>query len=248
MNPDRYIRFFDILNLLVQNKNGLRLTEIKEILHLPVSSLHNILQTMVNAEVAGVTDDLRYTVGPRAVSMALRTVQSIDIRNIAKRFLQDLVKVVEDDVYLAVQNNKRVFYVDRLLGTQRISLDIRLGEPLFLHCTATGKLFAALNPVLGQVALSSRLTSLTSSTLTNRKDLELEFECIREQGFAKSEGESVEGIVGYAVPIFNIDRSLAAAIHISVLTGRATKPHQIKLLDAARECAGLIQRQLGNHD
>jgi hypothetical protein len=237
---------FDILNLLVQNKTGLRLTEIKEALHLPVSSLHNILQTMVNAEIAGMTEDLRYTVGPRAVSMALRTVQSIDIRNIAKRYLQDLVKVVEDDVYLAVQNNKRVFYVDRFLGTQRISLDIRLGEPLFLHCTATGKLFAALNPVLGQVALTSRLLSITSNTLVNRKDLEEEFQLIRDQGFAKSEGESVEGIVGYAVPILNIDQSLAAAIHISVLSGRATKSHQIKLLEAARDCAGLIQRQLGN--
>ena len=246
MNPNRYIRVFDILNLLVQNKTGLRLTEIKEALHLPVSSLHNILQTMVNAEIAGMTEDLRYTVGPRAVSMALRTVQSIDIRNIAKRYLQDLVKVVEDDVYLAVQNNKRVFYVDRFLGTQRISLDIRLGEPLFLHCTATGKLFAALNPVLGQVALTSRLLSITSNTLVNRKDLEEEFQLIRDQGFAKSEGESVEGIVGYAVPILNIDQSLAAAIHISVLSGRATKSHQIKLLEAARDCAGLIQRQLGN--
>lgn len=247
MNPNRYIRVFDILNLLVKSNTGLRLTEIKEALHLPVSSLHNILQTMVNAEIAGMTEDLRYTVGPRAVSMALRTVQSIDIRNIAKRYLQDLVKVVEDDVYLAVQNNKRVFYVDRFLGTQRISLDIRLGEPLFLHCTATGKLFAALNPVLGQVALTSRLPSITSNTLVNRKDLEEEFQLIRDQGFAKSEGESVEGIVGYAVPILNIDQSLAAAIHISVLSGRATKSHQIKLLEAARDCADLIQRQLGNH-
>jgi len=247
VNPNRYIRVFDILNLLVKSNTGLRLTEIKEALHLPVSSLHNILQTMVNAEIAGMTEDLRYTVGPRAVSMALRTVQSIDIRNIAKRYLQDLVKVVEDDVYLAVQNNKRVFYVDRFLGTQRISLDIRLGEPLFLHCTATGKLFAALNPVLGQVALTSRLPSITSNTLVNRKDLEEEFQLIRDQGFAKSEGESVEGIVGYAVPILNIDQSLAAAIHISVLSGRATKSHQIKLLEAARDCADLIQRQLGNH-
>ena len=41
MNPDRYLRTFDILNLLVKHKEGLRLTEIKQELGLPVSSVHN---------------------------------------------------------------------------------------------------------------------------------------------------------------------------------------------------------------
>ena len=39
MNPDRYLRTFDVFNLLVQNKDGLRLTGIKEALGLPVSSV-----------------------------------------------------------------------------------------------------------------------------------------------------------------------------------------------------------------
>ena len=143
MIPDRYLRNFDLLTLLVQHTTGLRLTDITEALGLPVSSVHNMLQTMVSAEVASVSDDLRYSVGPRAVALALQTLQSLDIRTIARRPLQDLVKEIGDDVYLAMQVGKRVIYADRCLGTQHISLDIRLGEPLFLHSTATGKLFAA---------------------------------------------------------------------------------------------------------
>ena len=130
MSPDRYLRTFDVLNLLVQHKEGLRLTEIKQALDLPVSSVHNMLQTMVSAEVALVTDGLRYSVGPRAVSLALRTLNSLDIRTISRRYLQDLAKEIGDDVYLALRMGKRVMYADRVLGTQRISLDIRLGEPL----------------------------------------------------------------------------------------------------------------------
>lgn len=34
MNPDCYLRTFDVLNLLVQHKEGLRLTEIKAALAL----------------------------------------------------------------------------------------------------------------------------------------------------------------------------------------------------------------------
>jgi DNA-binding IclR family transcriptional regulator len=72
MNPDRYIRIFDVINLLVQHKEGLRLTEIKSELNLPVSSVHNMLQAMIDAELATVNEDLRYSVGPRAVALALR--------------------------------------------------------------------------------------------------------------------------------------------------------------------------------
>ena len=51
MNPDRYHRSFDVLGLLVEYKAGLRLTEIKNALGLPVSRAHNLLQTMVAAEM-----------------------------------------------------------------------------------------------------------------------------------------------------------------------------------------------------
>ena len=74
MNPDRYIRIFDVINLLVQHKEGLRLTEIKSELNLPVSSVHNMLQAMIDAELATVNEDLRYSVCPRAVALALRKI------------------------------------------------------------------------------------------------------------------------------------------------------------------------------
>jgi DNA-binding IclR family transcriptional regulator len=57
MSPDRYLRTFDVLDLLVRNRHGLRLTEIKEALGLPVSSVHNMLQTMVSADVVSADED-----------------------------------------------------------------------------------------------------------------------------------------------------------------------------------------------
>ena len=245
MSPDRYLRTFDVLNLLVQHKEGLRLTEIKEALNLPVSSVHNMLQTMVSAEVAVVTEDLRYSVGPRAVSLALRTLSSLDIRTISRRYLQDLAKEIGDDVYLALRMGKRVLYADRALGTQRISLDIRLGEPLFMHSTATGKLFAANDAKLAAQVFGAPLKKMTAATITDPKELEREYARIRTQGYAKSVEESVEGIVGYAVPVHDGAGDMVAAIHASVLAKRASKAHERKLLDAAHECGAQISRQLG---
>lgn len=246
MNPERYLRTFDILNLLVSHKEGLRLTEIKDALQLPVSSVHNALQTMVSADVAIVDEDLRYSVGPRTVALALRTVQSLDVRNLARRPLQELAREIGDDVYLGMRLGKRVIYADRILGTQRISLDIRLGEPLHLHSTATGKLFAAFDEKLAAQVLADKLPRLTPNTITDPGDLEHEYERIRSQGYSKSQEESTSGVIGYAVPIRSADGELAAAVHVSVLATRATKAHERKLLTATQECVEQIERLLGN--
>lgn len=246
MSPDRYLRTFDVLGLLVRHKDGLRMTEIKDALGLPVSSVHNMLQTMVAAEVLSVTDDLHYSLGPRAVGIALATVASLDVRTLARRHLQALAKAIGDDVYLGLQVGRRVFYVDRCTGTQRISLDIRLGEPLALHCTATGKLFAALEPVLAAAALAGPLKMLTDKSITDPLKLEAEFKRIRTRGYAKSDEEAVDGVVGYAVPIYQSSGALAAAIHVSVIGRRANKAHEAKLIEAAQGCALEIEHSLGN--
>lgn len=246
MNPQRYLRTFDILNLLISHKQGLKLTEIKQQLKLPVSSVHNALQTMVHADVVSVDEDLRYSVGPRTVALALRTVGSLDMRSAARRHLQDLAKEIGDDVYLGLRLGKRVIYADRLLGTRRISLDIRLGEPLYLHSTATGKLFAAFDEKLALATLADKLPKLTPNTITDRKELEREYEKIRDAGYSKSQEESSSGIVGYAFPVHDSSGSMAAAVHVSVLATRATRAHERKLLQVGRLCAEMIEKSIGH--
>ncbi|WP_137892402.1 IclR family transcriptional regulator [Ramlibacter sp. 2FC] len=246
MSPDRYLRSFDVIGLLARHKDGLRLTEIKEALALPVSSVHNMLQTMVTAEVLNVTPELRYSIGPRVVGIALSTLASLDVRTLARRHLQDLARAIGDDVYLGLNLGQRVLYADRCSGTQRVSLDIRLGEPLYLHGTATGKLFAAYDARLASQALASPLKKLTAHTITDPRQLSAEFERIRSRGYAKSEDEAVDGVVGYAIPIRQADGTLAAAIHVSVIGQRATRSHERRLIDAARDCAAQVERSLGH--
>ena len=88
---------------------------------------------------------------------------------------------------------------------------------------------------------------MTPATIVDPLELEREFKRIRTLGYAKSQEESVEGIVGYALPILDSTGKLAAAIHVSVLSKRATKVHERKLLGAARGCTALVEKQLGNY-
>jgi DNA-binding IclR family transcriptional regulator len=118
---DRYSRTFDVLELLVSRPDGMTVTEISKRLELPISSSHNLLQRMVTAEVATVTEGLRYSVGPRAVRLGIRIVDGVEVRALSRRHLQELARQTGEDIYLAVPLGRRVAYVDRFMGSRPVS-------------------------------------------------------------------------------------------------------------------------------
>ena len=104
------------------------------------------------------------------------------------------------------------------------------------------------DPRLAATALAARLPKVTPATITDPVELEREYQRIREAGYSRSAEESVEGITGYAIPIRDGSGEVAAAIHTSVLSKRATKAHERKMLAAARLCAAQVERHLGKPD
>lgn len=243
MNPERFLRSFHILDLLVGQEDGLRLSEIRDALMLPASSLHNMLKTMVAAGVLAVNEDLRYVVGPRMRDLARVTVDAIDVRQHARPHLDALAREIGHDAYLGLRRGRRVFYADRCLSGVRVSLKVQLGVPLYLHSTATGKLFAAHAPELADQALQGPLRRFTRRTLTDPAALAAEYDRIRKRGWAISQEETVAGIVGYAVPI-RAGNALAGAVHVSVIASVEQRPDEDRVLAAARACALRIERSL----
>lgn len=244
MNPDRYLRSFRILSLLVGKEDGLRLTQITDALGLPVSSVHNVLQTMVATDVLATSDDLHYRIGPRMIGVALSTVNALDIRTHARPHLTALARRIGQDVYLGLRMGRRVFYADRCTGSQQVSLNVELGAPLYLHSTATGKLFAAHDDELARQVLAGSLPRLTAYTVTDVRALSRSFERIRKEGFAASREETIDGIIGYAVPIRDESGRVAATVHVSVIGSRGSMPDEMSIIESAAQCARAIEREL----
>jgi DNA-binding IclR family transcriptional regulator len=245
VSSDRYSRTFDVLELLVGRPDGMTVTEIGKRLELPISSSHNLLQRMVTAEVATVTEDLRYSLGPRAVRLGIRIVDGLEVRAISRRHLQELARETGDDVYLAVPLGRRVAYVDRFPGSRPVTVDIRLGQSLFLHATSVGKLFATHDRQLRKRLFAEERPRLTEHTLVETDDLQRELAAIDEQGFSVSREEAIIGVMGIGVPIRSDDHTVVAAIHISTLSNRMTAGTERDLIDAATATAALIERDLG---
>ena len=245
MNPERFARIFDVLDILVSQPQGMRLTDVSQALGAPVSSTHNLLQTMLAAEVVDVTDDLRYSVGPRAVRIGVRIVNSLDVRTVGHRHLEKLAKALGNDVYLAMRVGDRVVYVDRFRVSEPVSVNIRLGDSLALHATAVGKLFAAYEPELRDMVMRRTRRRLTPTTITDADRLDAEFAHIRSSGYSVSREEAYEGIVGIAVPVRDTSGGLAAAIHVSALRAGLSEERERTFIEQTRAIAAEIEEDLG---
>jgi DNA-binding IclR family transcriptional regulator len=170
------------------------------------------------------------------------------VRSAARRHLEKLAQTVGNDVYLAVKSGNRVVYVDRFVGSQPVTVNIRLGESLALHSTAVGKLFAAYVPELQRRVLSRPLQRSTAHTITDPAELTRELDKIREEGFAVSQEESFDGICGMAVPVYDDAGQLLAAIHVSALAAGLTEARVKTVIEEATTVARLIELDLGVHE
>lgn len=242
---DRYARTFDVLELLVGHAEGMTVTEISTRLDLPISSSHNLLQRMAASEVVSVTDGPRYALGPRAVRLGIRIADGLEVRGPARRHLQELARSTGEDVYLAMRLGRRITYVERVPGSRPVTVEIRLGQDLYLHATAVGKLFAAHDESLRRRVHSRERPRLTEHTLVEPDELEAEFARIREAGASVSREEAILGVVGIAVPVRDAKGDLAAAVHVSALRPRIDAAAEAELIVAARGTAAAVERELG---
>ncbi len=211
---DRLRRTVDILRFLGHNP-PMTVSEVCVQLQLPLSSCHDLLRDMSEVDLTRMIDGKRYTLGAAAVALGSEIVGGVDVARTARPHLEALALKTQLDVYLAVPAGNRIHYASRCKGRMPVNLDIQLGQPLFLHSTAVGKLFCAFDPAFASLMLEMPRRALTPNTLVSADELTAELESIRESGTSVSRGESFEGITGIAAPVWNQGSRIIAAVHAS---------------------------------
>jgi IclR family transcriptional regulator, acetate operon repressor len=224
MDRQRLLRVFSILSYLSVKPSTL--SEVSKSLGLPLSSSHDLLQALLELDAVSLEGRV-YSLGPRSIGLAITVQNSIGVVGLSRRFLEQLARDTQLDVYLAVRTGTSVVYAMRYPDSQVVNIDIPMGRRLFLHSTAVGKLFAALDPEIYERLVSDAKPALTPRTRTTMQQLDPNLSCIRSQQISISHGESVAGVVGVAVPVRDPSGQLIAAAHVSVLAAGAP-PGKIK--------------------
>lgn len=241
-------RALAILELMTRREQPLTFSEIAQALHYPRSSLHGLLQTLVERgwadfDEAGHT----FTVGIRALEAGNVYTRCLGLVDRALPLMEGVRNAVDETVQLAVLDGLHNVYIAKVDGRQTLTLASEVGRRLPAYATGVGKVLLA---GLGQPELEKRLDTaklkaVTSNTITDKQRLLSHLAEVRRRGFGVDNEEYTIGIRCIAVPVYDYGRRTVAAMSVSVPAIRFTPTHRQQAHGLLADAAARLSSALG---
>lgn len=222
--------------------------EIARELNLPKATVHRFLHSLeCRGYVEQHPETRRWRLGIRILELARVLMAHMDVRRRVLPFMEALSREAGENVNLAVRDGTEMVYVERIEGRQFLSLDLRVGSRLPLHCSSMGKVLLAHvpEPQRSELVRSIELRAYTPRTITQPEALVEELERVRLRGYAICYEELAEGLVTVACPIYNHEGRVVAALNISGPSVRMTPRKVDQLLPLLAQTARDASRALG---
>lgn len=239
----------DILDCLGREKTCLSASEVARHCGLSRPTAYRLLNTLLNRGY--VTPDRsqeeKYRLGYKILELSKSLLDSVELRQQALPFLQDLSRTVNETVHLAVLDRNEVVYIEKVESNQAVRMHSTIGSRNPVHCTALGKAILAYLPPEPQAALLEKasLSRRTLRTITDRAELQAHLEQVRAQGFAVDDMENEDGIRCVGAPIFDHQGRVIAALSVSGPAYRLDLERAYQLAAQVKAAGRAVSRELG---
>ena len=197
-------RCFDIIELLTQHPEGMRVLDIADYLGLNSSTVHHILRTLMSRNyLSQFNDTKKYSLGYAFLEISQKILDGIDLRKIARPHLEALHKKSGEAIHLSVLKDGKVVYLDVIRSPKGLSLATHIGFTTEPHAAAGGKvlLTGISDYELSTIYANRPFKLYTSKTCKNLKSLKRELVKVRKLGYAIDDEEYYEGVRCVAAPI-----------------------------------------------
>jgi len=208
----------DVLDLLGQARDPMRLKDIAMRLDLPESTTHRLLASLADrGYVQREPDHGTYLLGWKIVIHARSLDSDARLLQNMQPFLIRLTRQLGQTTNLAVLSNDEVMYLDCQTPADSVAVYVAPGLTLPLHATSLGKSIMAHLPEHQLESLLQRieLTPLTESTITDPVTLRASLQRVREQGYAIDHGELKPDVSCIAAPLLDDSGRARAAISMT---------------------------------
>ncbi len=212
-----------------------------------MSTVHRLLATLVDrGYVRQDPETSRYHLGSRVFALASAADVHLDVRLVARPFLERLMRAAAETANLVIATQDEVVYIDQVESAQLVKMFTQPGMRAPLYCTGCGKVILAYRPLEAiEPVLGGPLPRHTAHTISARPALEAELERIRKDGFAVDNEEMEDGVRCIAVPVFDRRGEIAAALSVSGPTTRMTVQRVTSLAPTAKGIALELSQALG---
>ena len=233
-------RVCDILDLMLEDTEGVSLVRVAEVTELPKSSAFRYLATLEGRRFVERDDAGNYRLGFAFLPFQSRQLELLTQR--ARPRLEQLRNKFEETVNLGMLDGSRVAYLDIVESLRSVRLAARTGDRDWIHSTALGKAIASELPVerVRDILATEGMPRLSAATITDPPAYLAEIAKVRERGWAIDDGENEPDGRCVAVPLKGSRLPLAVSLSAPASRLPMDRVEEIAavLTDVAAQLAG----------
>ncbi len=245
---DSTARLFQIIEFLACSRDWVGLRTMSRELNISAASAYRSLNSLKElGYVRQHPQDSKYQLTLKIAWVSAQVLESVQLRQVAHPFLQNLTSVTNETTHLAVLEDREFVYIDKVDNTQAMRMRSRIGQRGLLHSTAAGKSMLAFLPEQQMLALIPRLKfqPLTENTITDPDKFQQHLLKVRRLGYAVDDEENEMGIRCIGSPIYDHAGRLAGALSISGWTITMTRERLPQLASELIQTCRRISNELG---
>lgn len=236
-------RLLGILDVFSADTPLLTLSDISRRTGLALTTTHRLVGELTGWGALERDAEGRYRIGLRLWEIGSLAPRSVNIRDSALPFVEDLYSATHQHAQLAVLDGHEVVYLERISGRDAVKVSSRIGGRLPLHATGVGLvLLAHADPLLQEEVLHGPLTRYSPKTIAEPEQLRVTLAAVRRDGFAVSDGQIEPHVLSVAAPVHGAHDEVVAAVSVVVPADDA-EPRL--LIPVVRAAARGISRGLG---
>jgi IclR family transcriptional regulator, pca regulon regulatory protein len=218
-----------VIRAFARGHASMSLSDIARSAGMPAATARRCLLTL--EELGYVTRHGRgFLLRPKVLELGAAYLESMDIEQLTRTHLEELARRTADSAALCVLDDTEVVYVARASVRTLVRLEAHIGSRFPAHATSTGRvLLAGLRPErLQQYFETLHPQALTEHTVTDPRELRQLVEDCRRVGYAAVQDELAYGVIALAVPVYDRDGHVVAALNSSSHSRRTTRARLVR--------------------
>ena len=244
---DPLARAFQLLRWLIGERlDSVGVRETALALSIAPSTAHSLLAALVAEGVLQHEERMgRYTLGVELFHLAHRAVDQFPFRRIAMPHLRKLVAASNEAAHLSLYVRERGALVT-IAGVEsthpvRYVIDMYSWRPL--HVGAAGWAVLAFLPPSERAEMLAQRPTLHRKMLDDAA-LAREMDRIATRGYAFTRGTRIEGAVGIAAPLFDVQGSVFGAVGVALPEQRFEPSEIDRLVKPLISCARDVMAEI----
>lgn len=234
-------RGIELLTLMVDSNQELHgVRELAGHLGVSPSTVHRLVTDLERIGLVSRSPQGSYRLGLEFLRIAWTTTARFPLHEVAGDTLRELAGGSGESSFFGVYGERRreMMFTLTVESPHPLRYTLPEGVWLSLHAGASGLAILAFLPeeVRDEIARGP-LGATTSRTLVDAETLRRRLEKIRDEGYAITHGERIEGAIAIAAPVFGPAGAVVGATGITIPEARFNAAHSSSLAALVREAA-----------